>query len=226
MDKKLVMYSLDHGKLSEITQFLIWVFLVIFTFETIPEMAPYYGFLSLINVTITIVFCVEYILRVWAAPDRANYIFSIMGMVDFISIFPGIMLGFDLKELRIIRVVRLGKLYRNSALQKANVRFVKVYHKIKSDFTIFSLLAFVFLYISSVGVYLFEHQIQPESFGSIPKCFWWAVVTLTTVGYGDSYPMTVGGKIFTTVVVIIGIAVIAIPTGLIAAGLTSVQSED
>ena len=99
------------------------------------------------------------------------------------------------------------------------------FHEIKKDLIIFSFIAFIFIYFSAVGVYHFEQEAQPDKFGSIPASFWWAIVSLTTVGYGDSYPITAGGKIFSGIVVIIGIGIVAIPTGLIASALTIIRNK-
>jgi len=85
--------------------------------------------------------------------------------------------------------------------------------------------AFV-LYVSAVGIYYFEHEVQPDQFASVFDCLWWAVATLTTVGYGDVYPITVGGKIFTFAMLLIGLGIVAVPTGLIASSLTKVISEE
>jgi len=82
------------------------------------------------------------------------------------------------------------------------------------------------LYLSAVGIYYFENSVQPEQFKSVFHSLWWAVSTLTTVGYGDVYPITVGGKIFTFFMLIIGLGIIAVPTGLIAAALTKVPKND
>lgn len=82
------------------------------------------------------------------------------------------------------------------------------------------------LYISAVGIYYFENSAQPEQFKSVFHSLWWAVITLTTVGYGDVYPITVGGKIFTFVILTIGLGVIAVPTGLIASALTKTLKSD
>ena len=84
----------------------------------------------------------------------------------------------------------------------------------------------ILLFLSSVGIYYFEHEAQPESFASIPQSLWWAVCTLTTVGYGDVYPITVGGKLFTFLILMCGLGVIAVPAGLIASALHEIRAED
>ena len=115
------------------------------------------------------------------------------------------------------------KLFRFSeTLQRFQIVFIKV----KSELTLFAIAALFLLYLSSVGIYYFEHEAQPETFGSIFHCLWWSVATLTTVGYGDVYPVTVGGKIFTSFIVLIGIGIVAVPTGILASALTKTVGSD
>ncbi len=82
------------------------------------------------------------------------------------------------------------------------------------------------LYLSSVGIYHFENEAQPEAFSSVFQSMWWALATLTTVGYGDVYPITTGGRIFTFIILAIGLGIVAVPSGLLASALSSVRSED
>ncbi len=87
-------------------------------------------------------------------------------------------------------------------------------------------MALILLYLSAVGIYYFENTVQPEQFKSIPHSLWWAVVTLTTVGYGDIYPVTAGGRIFTFFVLMLGLGVVAVPTGLVSSALSQARSEE
>jgi voltage-gated potassium channel len=82
------------------------------------------------------------------------------------------------------------------------------------------------LYLSAVGIYFFEHQAQPEQFKSVFHCLWWAVATLTTVGYGDVFPITAGGRIFTFFVLMVGLGIVAVPAGLVASALSQARRED
>ncbi|MGL1903776.1 MAG: ion transporter [Fibrobacterales bacterium] len=226
MMKSKMNESFNSGVLGVISQLLIVLFLVEFTFETMHELYEYSVFLHHANTFFTGLFLIEYILRIWSSPKPIRYIFSIMGLIDFLSILPGLLTGADLKGLRIIRIIRIGKLLRNNKLKQASDRLFLVFQSIRNELVLFSVFALVFIYISSVGIYYFEHIAQPEGFGSIPKCFWWAIVTLTTVGYGDFYPITIGGKIFTALVTLIGIAIVAIPSGLIASGLIETKGKE
>ena len=105
-------------------------------------------------------------------------------------------------------------------------RYSLALNSIRNELAVFSLSAMFLLYISAVGIYFFEKDVQPEKFGSILDSMWWALVTLTTVGYGDTYPITPLGKVFTSLIVVIGIAIIAIPTGLISSALTNTNNKN
>jgi voltage-gated potassium channel len=121
-----------------------------------------------------------------------------------------------IRAMRLLRLIRLMKLFKaNRALD----RIARAFQEVRAELGIFLFIAGVVLYLSAVGIYHFEHIAQPEVFGSIPSSLWWALATLTTVGYGDVYPITVGGRIFTGLVLMVGIGVIAVPAGLITASL-------
>ena len=90
----------------------------------------------------------------------------------------------------------------------------------------FSLVSFILIYLSAVGIYYFENTVQPEAFSSIFSSLWWSVVTLTTVGYGDVIPVTIGGRIFTFIILMIGLGIIAIPSGMISSALTEARDME
>ena len=90
---------------------------------------------------------------------------------------------------------------------------------------LFGICSMVLLYFSAVGIYYFEKEAQPEAFGSVFHSLWWAVATLTTVGYGDIYPVTVGGKVFTFFILMVGLGIVAVPTGLFASALSKAREE-
>jgi voltage-gated potassium channel len=90
----------------------------------------------------------------------------------------------------------------------------------KEQIILFMIITLMLIYFSAVGIYYFENEAQPEHFSSIFDSLWWSIVTLTTVGYGDVYPITVGGRIFTFFILLIGLGIVAIPTGIISASLT------
>lgn len=165
-------------------------------------------------------FAAEYALRIYFAKSRGAYIFSFWGIVDFIAIVPSLFIaGTDLKALRAVRLLRLFRLLKLARSSTALTRLGNAFKAQRYEFAVFGLLSIIILFIASVGVYTFEHEAQPDAFPSIPASMWWAVATLTTVGYGDVYPITAGGRVFTGVVLFVGLGLVAVPTGLIATSL-------
>ncbi|HJP39115.1 MAG TPA: ion transporter, partial [Gammaproteobacteria bacterium] len=127
------------------------------------------------------------------------------------------------RAFRLLRVFRLLKLQRYS---KALDRFGKALVIAKEEVIIFLFATFLLLYLSAVGIYYFENAAQPEAFKSIFHSLWWAVTTLTTVGYGDVYPITAGGRIFTFFILMLGLGIVAVPAGLVASSLSEVRENE
>ncbi len=217
------------GKYFDIfIQLLILLSILSFTIETIPDISPelrdIFNYLEIISISI---FTVEYILRLFVADSRIKFIFSFYGMIDLFAILPFyVASGIDLRSIRIFRLFRLIRLFKLFRYSKAIKRYKQAFSSIKIELAIFLSATLFLLYISSVGIYYFENEAQPEQFSSVFHCMWWAVATLTTIGYGDMYPVTAGGKIFTSIIVVIGLGVVAVPTGLIASALTKVNNEE
>nr|WP_275116236.1 ion transporter [Aliiroseovarius subalbicans] len=195
--------------------------------ETVPSLPPalragLFGF----EIVLLGVFTLEYLLRVICSPRPLKYIFSFWGLVDLLTILPAIALMTPqwqaVRAFRLIRLVRLLKLFRSS---KALERLVFAFREVKGEMMIFSVVAGLMLYIASVGIYIFEHDAQPENFSSIPMSLWWAVASFTTVGYGDLVPITAGGRIFTTFVLFIGLGIIAVPSAIVTTALLEAETN-
>jgi voltage-gated potassium channel len=105
-------------------------------------------------------------------------------------------------------------------------RFLRAFVIAREEVILFGIVALMLLYLSAVGIYYFENEAQPENFASVFHSLWWSVATLTTVGYGDIYPVTVGGRIFTFVVLMIGLGVVAVPAGVFASALSRVDQKE
>ncbi|RAI00677.1 ion transporter [Acuticoccus sediminis] len=166
-------------------------------------------------------FSVEYVLRVYAAPRRLGYVFSFYGIVDFMSVAPTLLLmGYDVRSLRALRAFRILRLFKLMRYVRAFDRLGRAVARVSAELIVFAGIAIVVLYLCASAIYYLERDAQPEAFSSIPQAMWWAIVTLTTVGYGDVYPVTVGGRIFTGIVLILALGVIAVPTGLVATALS------
>ncbi|MGN0462492.1 MAG: ion transporter [Ruminococcus sp.] len=183
----------------------------------------------------TIIFTIEYILRVWTSdllypqlsPMRARikYIFSFMAIVDLIAILPLYLLFFikiDLQALRTLRALRLLRIIKinryTTALKTITQVFKNKANQLISSMVVVGLL----MIIASVLMYNFESEAQPDKFSNAFDSLWWAMSALTTVGYGDVYPITVPGKVLGIVIAFIGIGMVAVPTGIITAGFSEV----
>tara|TARA_Y100001970_G_scaffold197704_1_gene240500 strand:- start:249 stop:950 length:702 start_codon:yes stop_codon:yes gene_type:complete len=208
-------------------QFFIIVSLVSFTVETIEELSVNTKLiLNWIEVGTVSIFSVEYLLRIWLTDKKLAYIFSFFGIIDLVAILPFYLsTGVDLRSIRVLRLMRLFRILKLAHYSDAITTFQNAFNHIKRELVVFGSFSLLILYIASVGIYIFEHEAQPEAFGSIFDCLWWSIVTLTTVGYGDSFPITVGGKVFTSFVVIIGLGIIAVPTGLFASALSKAVKD-
>tara|TARA_B100000809_G_C14954968_1_gene465243 strand:- start:101 stop:622 length:522 start_codon:yes stop_codon:yes gene_type:complete len=141
---------------------------------------------------------------------------STSGIIDLLAILPfylPFILPFDLRMLRLFRLLRVLKLSRYSKSLKTISNVLK---DTKSELVITIFIAFIFLILSSTLMYYFEHEAQPDKFANVGESLWWAVATLTTVGYGDIYPVTGLGKFMSGIIALIGIGFIALPTGIIS----------
>jgi len=209
-------------------QFLIIVSLVTFSIDTLPNVSPRTKeLLRLIEVVTVVIFSLEYLLRLIVAEKIFRFIFSFYGLVDLVAILPFyIASGLDLRAVRIFRLLRLLRILKLLKYNQAINRFSRALVIAKEELILFGMVAGILLYLSAVGIYYFEHGAQPEQFKSIFHSLWWAVTTLTTVGYGDMYPITAGGRLFTFFVLMIGLGIVAVPTGLVASALSQVREED
>lgn len=186
-----------------------------------------YGFYFNFFETVSIyIFSFEYLYRIRLAyldnqlKGVSKYVFSTFGLIDLISILPFFLNQFvkvDGRFLRILRLFRLTRIFKLGRDSSSLKLFVQALRGVKNElkFTLFlSSLAILF---SASAIYYLEHEAQPEKFSSITESIWWATVSLATVGYGDVYPITPGGKIFASFISLIGIGIVAIPTGIISA---------
>lgn len=217
------------GKAFDLSiQALIILSLFTFSMETLPNLDPQVRQILAYFETITVIlFTIEYALRLYVADRRISYIFSFYGIVDLLAIVPFYLaLGIDLRSLRAMRLLRLFRLFKLVRYNNAIERFVRAFSIAREEIIVFAMVTIILLYLSAIGIYYFEHEAQPEIFASIFHSMWWAVTTLTTVGYGDMYPITAGGRIFTFSILILGLGIVAIPAGLLASALNKVRQED
>jgi voltage-gated potassium channel len=206
-------------------QVLIFLSLIAFTVETLPNNSvDTVNILDNFELICVIIFSVEYILRIFVSKNPFKYIFSFYGIIDFLAIFPFYLRGiFDLRALRAFRIFRIFRALKLIRYNKALNRFHIAAKIVKEEIILFLIITFIFIFLASAGIYFFENEAQPKVFASVIHSGWWAVVTLTTVGYGDVYPITTGGKIFTFFILLIGVGIITIPAGLVASALSKAR---
>ena len=199
--------------------------------ESVKSLELDYGPLfSALNGVLGIVFITEYAWRSVRTQASGlsfrswiHYGLSFYGLVDAICIIPLVISSgpdglIAFKTLRLLRVFRVLKIARYS---KSLQLLGKVVHSVKMELLTTLFLACFTILVSSICMYFLEHEIQPDAFPDIPTTFWWGVTTLTTVGYGDIYPVSVAGRLLAAVIAMTGIGVVAIPTGLISAAFVS-----
>ena len=210
---------------------LISLNVVAFAFETVNSVSiPYKSYFNNFETVSAVIFTVEYGLRLWTCTlergfrhflwGRIKFVVMPLSIIDLLSILPFYLFVFFpnlvfIREIHLLRLARLLKIgrYSESMRTLAKVIATKRQDLLSAIFTVFTLLM-----ISSSLVYFFEHASQPELFPNIPASMWWAVVTLTSVGYGDVYPITPIGKLLGGVIAVLGLGLVALPTGILASG--------
>ncbi|MFT3980831.1 MAG: ion transporter [Ferruginibacter sp.] len=211
---------------------LLWAIVIsilIFILESVPWMNERYGtYFKAAEWVIILLFTIEYCIRVWVIKKKAGYIFSFFGIIDFLSIasfylsllFPGYRPLVMLRAIRLLRIFRIYQLTHylseSAILGKAMIRSLK-------RITVFLSVLVVIVIILGTIMYVVEHG--RNGFETIPQSIYWAIVTITTVGYGDITPSTTLGKIISSIIMMLGYAIIAVPTGIITAELTKEKDE-
>lgn len=209
---------------------LIALNVIAVTLETVESIytrfAYWFDAFDLFSVAI---FTLEYLARLWVSAEnprfsngwrgRLRYALTPMALIDLLAILPfylGLFFNADLRFLRALRLLRVFKLTRYST---AMTMLLDVLQEEAATLFAGFFILFILLILAASGAYLVEHEMQPEVFGSIPQAMWWALVTLTTVGYGDVTPITTTGRVFGGIVTIIGVGMAALPAGILASGL-------
>ena len=203
-------------------QVLIVFSLVTFSLDTLPDLAPgERAVLRQLEFATVMIFTAEYLLRILVASNRPKFVFSFFGIIDLIAILPFYLTaGMDLRAVRLLRILKLMR------YSKAAPLFYRAFRIVKHELLLFLLISGILFYLAGVGIYYFENAAQPQAFASVFHSLWWAVITLTTVGYGDVVPLTAGGRCFTLFILILSLGVISIPTGLIASALSKAREGE
>ena len=228
----------ENDKVSVYTDiFLITLIILNITavlLETVDSIYSVYQFHFLVFERVsTFIFLVEYLLRVWVSVEnsskakktskfitRIKYMCTWPAIIDLLAVLSGLIPMIFEIDLRILRALRMLRLLKFSRYFKVMNLLLGVLKEEKQSFLAAMFLLTIAMLIASTGIYIFEKDAQPDKFGSIPEAMWWAVATLTTVGYGDVTPVTAMGKIFGALITIIGIGTVALPSGILASGFS------
>ncbi|TKC13016.1 ion transporter [Pedobacter polaris] len=212
---------------------LLWIILfsvLIVILESIPSLNKQFASLFFYaEWAITILFTIEYILRIWSSKTPLRYIFSFWGLVDLLSILPSYLelINFGFHYLLAIRIFRLLRVFRILKLVRFNREAQKLLLALNaSKYKMGVFLMAVIAIMVILGTLMYVIEGGENGFTSIPQSIYWAIVTVTTVGFGDIVPQTVLGKFLSSIAMIMGYAIIAVPTGIITVELASKKSED
>ncbi|MDY6991227.1 MAG: potassium channel family protein [Pseudomonadota bacterium] len=190
--------------------------------------------LSGFEVFSVMIFTAEYLFRLWSCVSDPRYRQPFIGrlkfmlrplvLMDLLAILPFYLLFLDadarfLRLFRILRLLRLAKLYRYSTSLKILSQVLKAK---KEELILTGVLIVIILIVASSLVYFFEHPVQPQAFPNIPATMWWGIVTLSTIGYGDVFPITAAGRLITSFIAILGIGMFALPAGILGAGFIEI----
>lgn len=214
---------------------LILLSVISIILESIPKISNDYGeILRKFNLISIVVFSIEYLMRLYVSDlthlstnrikSAFRFIFSASGLIDLLAILPfylPMLIKMDLRFLRALRLTRFLRVLKvNRYNDSLNLIWTVIKEK-KSDLAVTGFVTFLILLLASFVMYYVEGEKQPDQFPNILASFWWAIVTLTTVGYGDVYPITGLGKMISGLIAILGIGLVALPTGIIGAGFMS-----
>lgn len=176
------------------------------------------------------IFSIEYALRIWSCTvnpryadpvgGRIRYVLSPLALVDLLAIVPAFVPGgsLDLRFARAVRLLRLGRSLKIARYSRSLQTLGFVLKARRMELSVTAFAGLVLLICAASGIYYAEHAAQPDKFSSIPAAMWWGVITLTTVGYGDVYPVTTLGKVFASIIAVMGIGLFALPAGIVASG--------
>ena len=205
--------------------------------ETVPALRSAHGGLfHAIEAVSVAVFTVEYLLRLWSCTadpryagtgGRLRFALSPMALVDLAAIAPAYVPGsfLDLRFARLVRLVRLLRVLKVARYSSTIRTFARVAAAKRTDLAVIGMFLLVMLLLASSSMYFAEHHAQPRAFSSIPASMWWAIVTLTTVGYGDVVPVTPFGRVLGATIALIGIGFFALPAGVLAAAFAEELSR-
>ena len=211
--------------------FLILVSVAVVVLQSMPEMAEWNATLDHIERYCVYLFSLEYLLRLWTCVEnprfahpvrgRLRYMTSAMGVIDLAALAPFYLMPFAESDTVVFRLLRIFRLIRVLKFGRYNASIGllgRVFRSRREELFLSLVLVITLVVIASTFMYAVEHNAQPKAFPSIPAAMWWGIVTMTTVGYGDVYPITTAGKVVAGISVLLGVGLFALPAGILASG--------
>jgi len=229
-----ILYEADtpKGKVFNIGLFIVIIASIIFVMlESIQEIdEKYHNFLNIAEWIITILFTIEYIARVVAVKKPLKYIFSFYGIIDLLSTIPKYLSFFlvgshSLVALRALRLMRIFRILKLARFIGESTNLIRAFKLSRAKISVFILFVFILCIILGTIMYLVESG-EDSGFTSIPRSVYWAIVTLTTVGYGDIAPITALGQFISSFIMLMGYAIIAVPTGIVSAEVSAMSKRN
>lgn len=219
---------------------LILVNVAAFVLESVGTVAAQYsGVFTTLEVGSVIVFTVEYLARLWASVEdpatphpvwgRLRWSITPLALVDLLAIAPfyaGALLVLDLRVLRILRLLRIARVLKLARYSRSLQTMGRVLRSKRRELGITLFACALLLVLAASLMWIAEHEVQPTAFPDIPHALWWAIVTLTTVGYGDVVPVTTAGRLIAAVIALIGVGLIALPAGILASGFVEELTQE
>ena len=211
---------------------MIFLNMIAVIMETVASVyIKYEDFFEWFEIISVVVFTLEYVGRIWTCTlieryrhpikGRIQFILSPIGLIDLLAILPfylPFIMSIDGRILRLLRLFRLVRIFKMGRYSTAFQMIANVLNRRKEELLVTLTIVLLVLVLASSLMYYVEHEVQPEAFSSIPATMWWGVATLTTVGYGDVYPITSIGRVLGAFIAIMGVGIFALPAGIIASG--------
>lgn len=228
-----------HSEYRTLTHIIQWFIMLLIALNVFAVMADsvdaiwrrYSPVLYAFEVVSVAVFTVEYLLRLWSCVEddrwshpvlgRVRYALTPLAVVDLLAVMPfylPLTVRPDLRFLRGIRLTRIFRVLKLGRHSESLQMFGRVLKAKREEFAVTIFVVLILIILASSLIYFAEHDAQPKAFSSIPSSMWWAVMTLATVGYGDVYPITAAGRFLTAIIAILGVALFAMPTAILASG--------
>jgi voltage-gated potassium channel len=212
---------------------LIFVSVAVVALQSMPEMDEYDPVFEALERWCVYFFTLEYFLRIWTCVEdprfshplrgRLRYVSSGMGMIDLLALAPFYLAPFansNTVVFRLLRIFRLIRVFKFTRYNASVSLLGRVFYSRREELLLTIGLVITLVVISSTLMYAVEHDAQPKVFSSIPASMWWGIVTMTTVGYGDVFPITTAGKVVAGMSVLLGVGLFALPAGILASGFS------